>query len=682
MHPFLKNNSDSIIQNSSTYVEVIQKRALETPDHVVYRFLENGIDESEHLTYAALDLIAKKVGRVLQEKGTKGDRVLMLYPAGLSYIASLFGCMYSGFIGVPAYPPRKNRGLKRLLSIIADSEANLCLLTRQIYQDIERNFADEPLLKNMQWIVYEDIDNHKASSFIPTEITPEDIALLQYTSGSTGHPKGVMISQLNLLYNSEYIRQSLGLSKKTIGMNWLPVFHDMGLIGGVLQVAYLGAVNIGMPPTSFLKNPGNWLRAIQKYKANTGGGPNFSYDYCVQKISDEEVKLLDVSSMNVFYCGAEPIRKATYQSFTNHFSPAKARLNQLYSCYGMAETTLIVTGMNPGSEPVFLNLDTEALSKNKVVITDSETRSTAIAGCGHTWMETEVRIINPDTFAPVANNEIGEIWVSGPTVAKGYWNKKEESMRTFQAHTCHGEGPYLRTGDLGFLHHNELFVTGRIKDLIIIRGANFYPGDLEYTMQNAHPDLRENGGAAFPITHQNEEVLVLVQELERTAMRNTNHDELISTIRKAIAEEHEIEVFAVLLIKTGSIPLTSSGKIQRRQTRYEYLNGELEIVAQWQKEITEGEAHSTKTVPTEEGIKTWLIQWIVRNQQFRPEDIDPEVSILQYGIDSLAAVTLESEISDKFGFRWHVSSFMLDPTINGLAKEGMMIYEEEMKGTL
>jgi len=679
MFTFLNNNTDPLILGSSTYLEVIQKRALHTPNHVVYRFLENGVDESESFSYTELDIKAKAVGAALQEKGRKGDRVLMLYPAGLSYVASLFGCMYGGFIAVPAYPPRKNRGINRLLSIISDADAHLALVTRQIYEDVERNFQDLHLLQDMKWVIYDDIEDQKATSFIPTEIHPDDIALLQYTSGSTGHPKGVMITQLNLLYNSEYIRQSFGLHELTVGVNWLPVFHDMGLIGGILQAAYVKCLNVGMPPIAFLKNPINWLLAIQKYKGTIGGGPNFSYDYCVQKTGDELIESLDLSSMNNFFCGAEPIRKATYQSFTKHFSPAKARLNQMYSCYGMAETTLIVTGMNPGTAPVFLYLDTEALSKNKVVISDSETRSTAIAGCGHTWMETEVRIINPDTFAPVANNEIGEIWVSGPTVAKGYWNKAEETNRTFHAHTSEGEGPYLRTGDLGFLHHNELFVTGRIKDLIIIRGANFYPSDLEYTMQNAHSDLRENGGAAFPITHQNEEVLVLVQELERTAMRNTNHDELISTIRKAIAEEHEIEAFAVLLIKTGSIPLTSSGKIQRRQTRYEYLNGELEIVAQWQKEITESETPATKAIPTEEGIKAWLIQWIVRNQQFRPEDIDPEVNILQYGIDSLAAVTLESEISDKFGFQWHVSSFMFDPTINGLAKEGMAIYEEEKK---
>jgi acyl-CoA synthetase (AMP-forming)/AMP-acid ligase II/acyl carrier protein len=679
MYSFLKDNNDPIIQASSTYVEVIQRRAQVTPEHVVYKFLEDGINESDIMTYGRLESIAHRVAAALQRKGKKGDRVLMLYPPGLSYVASLFGCFYGGFIAVPAYPPRKNRGLNRLLSIISDADAKSCLVTRQIYNDIVRNFKNEELLSNIHWIIFDDLEDQPSGNFSPTNILPEDIALLQYTSGSTGKPKGVMITQLNLLYNSENIRQSFGLSKKTIGLNWLPVFHDMGLIGGVLQVAYLGAVNIGMPPISFLKSPGNWLRAIQKYKANTGGGPNFSYEYCVQKTSLDEVEQLDLSSMKVFFCGSEPIRQTTYLSFTDYFAKSEVRLNQLLSCYGMAETTLIITGIDAGSEPRFLLLDTQELSANRVLISQNEKNSTAIAGCGHTWMETKVEIINPDTFSPSLPHEVGEIWVSGPTVAKGYWNKQEETERTFQAYTAEGKGPFLRTGDLGFLYDNELFVTGRLKDLIIIRGANFYPSDIEFTIQKAHPDLRENSGAAFPITHNNEEVLVVVQELERTAMRNTNHDEIITTIRKAIAEEHEIEVFAVILIKTGSIPLTSSGKIQRRQSRYEYLNGELQVVAEWEKKETEVISPREKEVPTEEGLKQWLIQWIVRNQQFRLEDIDPEVNILNYGIDSLAAVTLEAEISDRFGFDWHVSSFMLNPTINGLAKEGMILYREEMR---
>jgi len=679
MHSFLKNFNDPLAQKAQTYLEVIENRAAATPDHVVYRFLEDGITESDSLTYRQLTAKAKSVGACLQQKGKKGDRLLMLFPPGLPYLASLFGCFYSGFIAVPAYPPRKNRGINRLLSIIEDAEAHLCLVTRQIHSDIERNFKEDPFFTQMNWVIYEDIQPENEQNFQPTDIEPGDVALLQYTSGSTGQPKGVMITQLNLLYNSEYIRQSFGLNKNSIGLNWLPVFHDMGLIGGVLQAAYLGAINIGMPPIAFLKNPTNWLQAIQKYKATTGGGPNFSYDYCVQKTNTEEAAQLDLSSMTVFYSGAEPIRKTTFDSFASHFEAAQVNPRQLYSCYGMAETTLIVTGQTPGEAPKFLNLDTEALSKNKVVIESHAKNTTTIAGCGHVWMETAIEIVHPEEFSPVSAGEIGEIWVSGPTVAKGYWNKPEETQRTFHAFTTDGSGPYLRTGDLGFFHEEELYVTGRLKDLIIIRGANYYPSDIEFTVQKSHEALNENSGAAFPVIVNNQETLVIVQELKRTAMRMTSYDDVISAIRKAVSEEYEIESHAIVLIKTGSIPMTSSGKIQRRQTRYHFLNNELDVVASWERDYSEIQSEEKKQIPTEEILREWLVDWIIRNQQFRREEIDLDAAVTRYGIDSLAAVTLEMEISARFGFAWHVSSFMMNPTINALAKEGMLIYWESQK---
>jgi acyl-CoA synthetase (AMP-forming)/AMP-acid ligase II/acyl carrier protein len=345
----------------------------------------------------------------------------------------------------------------------------------------------------------------------------------------------------------------------------------------------------------------------------------------------------------------------------------------------MAETTLIVTGQTPGEAPKFLNLDTEALSKNKVVIESHAKNTTTIAGCGHVWMETAIKIVHPEEFSPVSAGEIGEIWVSGPTVAKGYWNKPEETQRTFHAFTKDGSGPYLRTGDLGFFHEEELYVTGRLKDLIIIRGANYYPSDIEFTVQKSHEALNENSGAAFPVIVNNQETLVIVQELKRTAMRMTSYDDVISAIRKAVSEEYEIESHAIVLIKTGSIPMTSSGKIQRRQTRYHFLNNELDVVASWERDYNEIQSEEKKQIPTEEILREWLVDWIIRNQQFRREEIDLDAAVTRYGIDSLAAVTLEMEISARFGFAWHVSSFMMNPTINALAKEGMLIYWESQK---
>ena len=674
---FLKDNKDPVINQCDTYIEVIKNRTIEKPEHVVFRYLNDGINENESYTYQQLETRAKAMGAAMQEVAEKGERVLLLFPPGLSYVASLFACFYSGFIAVPAYPPRRNRNLHRVNTIIEDSGVTVSIISQKVYNDIERNFADDEKLKNIKWIIYEDIEDELAEKWTDVEIKPEDVALLQYTSGSTGNPKGVMLTQLNLLYNSEYIHQTFEFNIESVGMNWLPIFHDMGLIGGVLQAAYGGLLNIGMPPTAFLKNPLNWLKAMEKYGGTTGGGPNFGFDYCIEKISGEDKKKLDLSKVKTFYCGAEPVRKNTMEEFHKQFG-IEAR--QMYPVYGMAETTLIASGGYQSEKPKYLRIKSDALAKGIIEIAEQDNeKSTELVGCGHTWMETRIEIIDPETFKLKSENEVGEIWISGPTVAKGYWGKPEETKRTFGAFTTDtNEGPFLRTGDLGFLRDGELYITGRLKDIIIIRGVNHYPNDIEFTIQNSHADFRQNGGAVFPIVKDGEEKLAVVQELERTALRNDNHDELISLIRKTISEEHELEVYAISLIRTGSIPLTSSGKIQRRQTKYNYLNDELNIVKAWNldKEINIA-SDKKQIVPTEEAIKEWLVVWIMRNQHFRRDEIELDQNIMSYGIDSLSAVTLEQEISEKFGFNWHVSSFMLNPTINKLAEEGMEIFREE-----
>ncbi len=679
-YSYLADNPDPIIRESESLVEIISKRALAQPNHVVYKYLGDGVNETEQFTFSEIDRVARSIAQALAKKLTAGDRVVLLFPQGLQYIAALYGCFYGGFVAIPAYPPRRNRKTDRLNAIIEDSGAAACIATREVFTAVERNFSDNKLLSDMDWFVYEDVCTNENPNPVSRLPKPDEVAFLQYTSGSTGNPKGVMITHENIIYNSEFIRQSFGFSSDTVGMNWLPIFHDMGLIGGIFQAAFLGLINIGMPPVAFLKNPLNWLKAIDKYKATTGGGPNFSYDYCVQKIKPAEVEGLDLSTIKNFYCGGEPVRRKTFEMFPKAFANAGVRTNQMFAVYGMAETTLIVSGGMPGSEPKYVRVNQEALSKNKLVFVSKEDKGIDLVSNGHVWMETKVAIVNPDTFAETDESNIGEVWIKGPTVAKGYWNKPEETKRTFGAFTKSGSGPWLRSGDLGFIFEGDLYITGRLKDLIIIRGVNYYPNDIEYSVQQSHEAFKDNAGAAFSIQVDGVEKLVLVQELERNFLRNTDHDALMAHIRKVIADEHELEVHAIALIRTGSIPLTSSGKIQRRQTRYEYLTGKLNVTALWQKEKQETVLNKPSiTEPTEENIKSWLVEWVMKNQHFKREEIDLDTPITSYGIDSLAAVTLEQEISTQFGFQWHVSYFMLNPTINKLAEDGMKIFRGEME---
>jgi acyl-CoA synthetase (AMP-forming)/AMP-acid ligase II len=510
-YSFLADNPDPIIRESESLVEIISKRAELQPDNVVYRYLGDGVNETESFTFKEIDRVARSIAQALSRKLNKGDRVLLLFPQGLQYVAALYGCFYGGFIAIPAYPPRRNREMDRINSIIEDSGAAAGLVTEEVFKTIERNFAEDELLKGMEWFEYEKISNDPEPPAIKTFPEPDQVAFIQYTSGSTGNPKGVMITHKNIIYNSDFIRRSFGFDENTIGMNWLPIFHDMGLVGGIFQAAFLGLINIGMPPVAFLKNPLNWLKAIDKYKATTGGGPNFSYDYCVQKIKPEEVEGLDLSSIKNFYCGGEPVRRKTFEDFPKAFAGAKVRTNQMFAVYGMAETTLIVTGKDPAAEPSFVRVDQEALSKNKLVFVTKNEKGIDLVSNGHVWMETRVKIVNPETFEEVDENGIGEVWISGPTVAKGYWNKPEENKRTFEAYTANGDGPWLRSGDLGFMYKEELYITGRLKDLIIIRGVNYYPNDIEYSVQQSHEAFRPNAGAAFSLSKEGVEKLVIVQ---------------------------------------------------------------------------------------------------------------------------------------------------------------------------
>ena len=563
-------------------MELVRRRAKFQPDGIAFVYLVDGENEQIQLTYGELDRQARAIGAWLESLGLVGERALLLYPPGLEFVAAFLGCLYAGVVAVPVYPPRRNRSIFRIQSVATDANARVALTTDIVLKRVEPLIDSTPSLKDLKWLATCHIPEGIENNWQQPEIHADTLAFLQYTSGSTGTPKGVVLNHANLVHNSALIAHAFEHTRTGTGVFWLPSYHDMGLIGGILQPLYVGRPNMLMSPMSFLQKPVRWLSAITRFGGTTSGGPNFAYDLCVRNISAEQRKNLDLSSWKVAFNGAEPVRAETIRRFTEVFAPCGFRPESFYPCFGMAETTLLVSGGFVDKPPVIRWFDAADLTTNQATHrAPGAAGARALVGCGQTLPDQKIVIADPDAMTSCGPGQIGEIWVSGPSVAQGYWGQTEATQRTFHAHLKDtGEGPFLRTGDLGFLEEGELYVTGRIKDLIILHGVNHYPQDIEHTISHCHPRLRPDTGAAFTIDSDGHERLVIVYELERRTQGDLA--EVFSAIRRAVSAEHEIQVEAIVLIKSGSIPKTSSGKIQRHACRNGYLAGSLEIVGQWQ----------------------------------------------------------------------------------------------------
>jgi acyl-CoA synthetase (AMP-forming)/AMP-acid ligase II len=564
----------------ASLLDILSDRVKYQSDQQAYIFLQNGETESGSLTYGELDRQARSIAAQIQS--WQGERALLIYPSGLEFITAFFGCLYAGVVAVPVYPPRRNQNLSRLLSIVNDAQAKIALTTTSILADIGQRWEEQPDLAQLKLIATDRLAAN-SQEFAPQLVKPETLAFLQYTSGSTGTPKGVMVTHGNIIHNQQVIHQAFGHSEKSIVVGWLPLFHDMGLMGNVMQPMYLGIPCILMPPVAFLQQPIRWLQAISKYRATTSGGPNFAYDLCVKKVRSDELFNLDLSSWDLAFNGAEPVRAETLTQFSQKFANCGFNYNAFYPCYGMAETTLLATGGDKTQPPVIQGVLAGELEHNSIVKTEiSSSENRLFVGCGRSYLNTTVIIVNPDSLIRCQTGQVGEIWVSGESIAAGYWDRPETSKETFQAVLKDtGAGPFLRTGDLGFLQDGELFVTGRIKDVMIVRGQNYYPQDIEMTVEKSHPALKPNSGAAFTLEVKGEQRLVIVQEVERTYLRKLNVPEVLGNITQEVTAQHGLQIYATALIKTGSIPKTSSGKIQRHACRIGFLDRSLNVVEDW-----------------------------------------------------------------------------------------------------
>jgi amino acid adenylation domain-containing protein len=768
------------------------------------RFLEQSVSEEAPLvTYAAIARRARAIGAHLVELGARGERAILLYPPGIDYIATFLGCVYAGVVAVPAYPPdptRLERTLPRLTKIVEDAMAKFILTTGAIHQMNSFIEGQAPQIAGKHW-VSTDVPLDERNSFSWPAIHSDDLAFLQYTSGSTGNPKGVMLTHANLLSNLEAIRQSFGLHPGGTGVIWLPPYHDMGLIGGILGALYADMGLVLMSPLTFLRRPSIWLEAITRFQATTSGGPNFAYDLCSRKVTDEEHSRLDLSSWSVAFTGAEPVRKATLDRFVSRFAVRGFQRKSFLPCYGLAEATLLVTGKEPSAELGTVTVVPQALQQMRVVeprvpytaqvllrTTDGsisvnclnlsrsgmlvasassvsvgtdvyaeieiereefslraevvrveigtaggfsvglrfllaplverqryasvldrllenlaalEPRTArSLIGCGKPALNQRVVIVQPNTLIRAWNDQVGEIWVSGPCNASGYWGRQAETKGTLLAHLADtGEGPFLRTGDLGFIRNGEIFVTGRVKDLIIIRGSNHFPQDIELTVERVSSAVRPGCVAAFSVENAGNEELVIVCEVERrqapgdriaeairidheetrTTGTSTESDvKLIAQIRAAIAKSHDLAPYAVVLLTPGSIPKTSSGKIQRYACRAAFLANSLSVLS---KDITIREStrysqQHIQDLTTEQSLDdrvqaviTRILGLVERLSGRRlPEDASG-AALVDLGVDSLAAAEIASELESAFSTPVQFSSLFQRRSIHDFAKE-------------
>jgi len=648
-------------------VEVFRQRASEQPEQIGFTFLGEPDSTPVDCTYAQLDRSARAIAARLQQSCVPGERALLMYETGLEYIAALAGCLYAGVVAVPVYPPdplRAARTFPRLEAIIRDADASLLLGTSSDLAWAGTMLHQIDRLREL--VVTDAADTSLADDWTPVPLDRETLAFLQYTSGSTSTPKGVMVQHGNLLANLAQMEQALDVPN-AIACTWLPAYHDMGLIGGILQCWYSGRRNIVLTPIAFFQQPLRWLQAISDYRVTTSAAPDFAYDLCVRKVSREEAAGLDLSCLQLALSGAEPVRAATIDRFVEAFRPFGMRREAFCPTYGLAEATLMVANSALDAAPTIGTFDGTELARNRAEYVEANaTHARTLVGSGLVSNGQRVAIVDPQTHASLADGQVGEIWISGSNVAAGYWARPEESNATFRAHTDTGEGPFLRSGDLGFFHAGELFVAGRLKDLIIVHGRNHHPHDIEQTVEASHPALKPHGGAAFSVDDEGRERVVIVHEIQRP--KRYDLDAVAHTVRRAVLEAHDLMVDSVVLLRQGSLSKTTSGKVQRHACRERYVAGGLNVVHA----VASPSSGASRTgapveyVAPRNDIERHLAEhWA---EVFGLERVGVNDNFFDLGGHSLFAAQLANRLAPHYGVEIALGELFERPTIAALAE--------------
>ncbi|NOT13440.1 MAG: amino acid adenylation domain-containing protein [Methylococcaceae bacterium] len=696
------------LSDVGSLVELLHIRASQQANKVAYTYLVDGEKQELHITYAELDKRARVIAVKLRDLNLQGERAVLLFPQGLDYIIAFFGCLYAGVIAVPAYPPRNKRHLPRLKTIIDDSKAKIILGTSAIADAINglfetNNDINIPILQTDMLV--NDVDSWRLPMF-----DTDEVAFLQYTSGSTGNAKGVMVTHANLMANQRYIKNSFGHDQNSTVVGWLPFYHDMGLIGNIMQPLYIGAPAILMSPMAFLEKPLRWLNAISEYRAHTSGAPNFAFDLCVQKISVEEKAQLDLSSWKLAFNGSEPIHAETLDRFAEAFACCGFQREAFYPCYGLAEATLLVTGGEKALSPITKSYSKAGLEQHiaSTKLSDND-EFRKLVGCGCVGNDHHIRIVDPDTLVVRESNRIGEIQVSGPSITKGYWLIAVATTESFIQDENNIR--WLRTGDLGFIDSSELYVCGRMKDLIIVRGRNYYPQDIECVAESAVDCLNQGCSAAFGVQSGEGEKLILLAEVKRSYLKQDNFSSEFSAIRSCLVDECGIQAHAVLFVKPGTILKTSSGKIRRSDNKTLFLRNELEIIAADYLDLSEQKNHTVKfevkgspfenpkfhSLPELSKLRQSLlsaskigcIDLLTRYLSVKVavlsglalEQINISTPLLHLGIDSLKSVELKYLIDDLLGVDLPLGLFFDEKTLNNIVEIALNLAKEKAEST-
>lgn len=630
---------------SGTIVDCIAAHARATPDALAFRFLNDLEHAPEDLSYAQLWQDAAAVARFLAGIAEPGSRIMLFFPPGLAYIKAFYGCLMAGMVAVPLYPPRRNVKSDRIMKVAQSCQSVIALTTGPELAAVKAAWdAQNSLGLPLDFHATDAITGAAGDSFVPQAAGEATPAFLQYTSGSTGVPKGVIITHGNIMANVAHLSaaNTSGVTGEVF-VNWVPLFHDLGLVTAILWPVYLGAPSILMAPATFVRSPLVWLQAITRYRATMCGSPNFAFDLCVDKIPAADLAGLDLSSWRVAYNSAEPVKAATLERFSRHFAPCGFRPETFYPCYGMAEATVFIAGGDTTAPPVVLSADKARIADFHLTpVAADAAGAVRMVGCGTAHGPHDLRIVDPATSVELADGAVGEVWFSGPSVSPGYWQLDDISSQTFGQRIAGDRSArgYLRTGDYGVKWQGELFITGRMKDLIIVRGRNFYPQDVEASATDAHPAIRPGCCAAFSLDDEAGERLVVVAEIERESFRSIDTDAVASAIRQRILLDHETAVDQIVLLKPYKLPMTSSGKLQRRQTRQMLIDGELDAI---------GSAAPIRLKPAADAAtdmeRMLCAMW---RQVLRREHVGPADNFFDLGGDSLAALEVSALVQKQF----------------------------------